>query len=107
MLAAELGTDRYLSVGHGIPVPSDVRNEVDGLRFLAPDYIVFGAYDTGTVVLSEDPVDFHPDGKVVNVVAVADLASALQYVTVATQTIGIYPPERGLKLRDALASAGM
>jgi hypothetical protein len=107
LLAAELGVDRDLADGHGVPVPEEVSDEVDGLRFLAPDYLVFGDYDTGTVVLSNDPVDFHPDGKVVNVVAVPDLDHALQYVTVATQTIGIYPRERGEKLRDSLASAGM
>ena len=42
-------------------------------------------------MLSDEPVSFHPDGKVVNVVAVPSLDSALEYVTVATQTIGIYP----------------
>ena len=106
-LARELGADRPLSDGSGVPVPAAVREEVDGLRFLAPDYEVFGDYETGTVVLSEDPVDFHPEGKVVNVVAVPDLEDALQYVTVATQTIGIFPAERSEKLRDALASCGM
>ena len=107
LLAAELGVDRPLSDGSGVPVPTDVREEVDALRFLAPDYQVFGAYETGVVVLSEDPVDFHPAGKVVNVVALPDLDDALEHVTVATQTIGIYPPERGAVMRDALASAGM
>jgi hypothetical protein len=106
-LASELGIDRPLTDGHGITVPTEVREEVDGLRFLEPDYRVFGAYATGTVVLSTDPVDFHPDGKVVNVVALPLLTDALEHVTVATQTIGLYPPERAPELRDALASAGM
>ncbi len=68
---------------------------------------MFGDYATGTVVLSEDPVDFHPDGKVVNVVALPELSDALAHVTVATQTVGIYPATRGKELRDALAAAGM
>ncbi len=106
-LAAELGVDRPLTDGSGVAVPHAVREEVDALRFLAPDYEVFGDYRTGTVVLSTDPVDFHPDGKVVNVVAVPDLADALEHVTVATQTIGLYPPARGIELRDRLAAAGM
>jgi hypothetical protein len=106
-LATELGVDRPLADGHGVPVPADVREAVEGLRFLEPDYLVFGDFDTGVVVLSEDPVDFHPEGKVVNVVVVPELEDALQYVTVATQTIGIFPPARGEKLRDTLASAGM
>ena len=72
-LAEELAVDRPLTDGSGVPVPRAVREEVDALRFLAPDFQVFGDYRTGTVVLSEEPVDFHPDGKVVNVVAVDDL----------------------------------
>jgi hypothetical protein len=106
-LAVELGEDRPLADGRGVPVPVVVREAVEALRFLEPDYLVFGDYDTGVVVLSDAPVDFHPEGKVVNVVVVPDLEDALQYVTVATQTIGIYPPARAEKLRDALASAGM
>jgi hypothetical protein len=106
-LAKELGVDRPLTDGRGVSVPAAVREEVDALRFLDPDYLVFGDFDTGVVVLSEDPVDFHPDGKVVNVVALGDLDDALEYVNVATQTIGIYPPSRAEKMRDALGSAGM
>jgi hypothetical protein len=106
-LAAELGVDRPLADGSGVPVPDDVRDEVEGLKFLPDDYEIFGAFDTGVVVLSDEPVDFHPDGKVVNVVAVPSLDDALNYVTVATQTIGIYPGSRGPKMRDALASCGM
>ena len=106
-LAEELGVDRPLTDGTGVPVPAEVREEVDALRFLAPDYQVIGDYRTGTVVLSEDPVDFHPEGKVVNVVAVGSLHDALEHVTVATQTIGIHPTTRAVELRDALASAGM
>ena len=107
VLAAEMGLDRPLSDGCGVPVPEDVRDEVEGLRFLPDDYEVFGNFTTGTVVLSDEPVSFHPDGKVVNVVAVPSLDSALEYVTVATQTIGIYPRARGVEMRDALASCGM
>jgi hypothetical protein len=102
-----MGLDRPLSDGSDVPVPEDVRTEVEGLRFLPDDYDVFGSFKTGTVVLSDEPVSFHPDGKVVNVVAVPSLDSALEYVTVATQTIGIYPRSRGIQMRDALASCGM
>ena len=69
LLADEMGLDRPLSDGRGVPVPEDVRDEVEGLRFLPDDYEVFGNFMTGTVVLSDEPVSFHPDGKVVNVVA--------------------------------------
>jgi hypothetical protein len=107
ILAAEMGVDRPLADGRGVMVPQEIRRDVDALRFLEPDYHVFGDYETGTVVLSSDPVDFHPDGKTVNVVAVDTLHDALRYVTVATQTIGVYPSSRGGEIRELLASAGM
>jgi hypothetical protein len=43
----------------------------------------------------------------VNVVVVPSLAEAMQYVTLATQTVGVYPPSRRAELRDALACAGV
>jgi hypothetical protein len=84
-----------------------VRDELDGLRYLDPDFRLFGDDDTGIVVLSEDPVEFHPEGKVVNVVALANLGDVIDHVTVATQTIGIWPSSLAPKLRDALGTAGM
>ncbi len=60
----------------------------------------------GLVILSEEPVDFHPSNKTANVVHVRSLEDAVRYVNVATQTIGIYPRERRKALRDRLASAG-
>jgi hypothetical protein len=107
LLAQELSVDRPLADGSGVPVPGDVREAVDGIRFLEPEYQVFGDFKSGVVVLSSDPVDFHPDGKVVNVVSLRSLDDALAHVNVATQTIGIYPAARGEALRDRLASAGM
>jgi hypothetical protein len=71
-------------------------------------YEVFGSDDgSGLVVLSDEPVDFHPSGKTVNVVRVSSLEEALKYVNVATQTVGIYPRSRGEKLRNGLAANGM
>jgi hypothetical protein len=85
-----------------------LREEIDGLRDLTDYYSVWGGYDgRGIVIRSEEPVDFQPDHKVVNVVPVARLEDALPYVTVATQTVGIYPPDRKTALRDALVSAGV
>jgi hypothetical protein len=107
LLAEELGIDRPLSDGSGVSVPAEVREAVDGLRFLEPDYRVFGSFSTGVVVLSSEPVDFHPEGKVVNVVSVPSLDDAVSFVNVATQTIGLYPAARAEQLRDRLASAGM
>jgi len=51
-------------------------------------------------------VEFYPDGKVVNVVRVQALKDAVRFATVATSTVGVYPPERKADLRDALAAQG-
>ncbi|HEX4531655.1 MAG TPA: acyl-CoA reductase [Acidimicrobiia bacterium] len=106
-LAAELGVDRPMSDGHGVPVPSDVREEVDLLRALDDMYGVWGSYEDGVVIRSDDPVDFHPEGKVVNVVPVDSLDDVLPHVNVATQTIGIYPISLAAAMRDPLAARGM
>jgi len=106
-LALELGVDRPMSDGHGVPVPSDIREEVDLLRALDDMYGVWGSYEDGVVIRSEDPVDFHPEGKVVNVVPVDSLDEVLPHVNVATQTIGIYPPSLSATMRDRLAARGM
>ena len=58
------------------------------------------------MIRSDEAVDFYPEGKVVNVVAVERLEDALRHVNVATQTVGVYPPQRKAALRDLLASAG-
>lgn len=106
-LLGELGKDhRYGNAQIG-PTPVDIREEVDVLRTLDPMYRVFGRPDgRGLVVRSDEPVGFHPDRKTVNVVQVPSLAEAVDHVTVATQTVGIYPANRKAELRDALASAG-
>jgi hypothetical protein len=77
------------------------------LENLEPMYRLFGKYDgNGLVIRSDDPVSFSPTGKLVNVVRVDKLEDAVKYITVASQTIGIYPPAAKKSLRDALASAG-
>jgi len=106
-LAGELGVDRPVADGTGVPVPAEVRDEVDMLRNLAPMFSIWGDFEHGTVVQSDDPVDFHPEGKVVNVVPIASLDDVFQHVNVATQTIGIYPTDLSTTLRDRLASRGM
>jgi hypothetical protein len=106
-LTAELGKDHRLGNAQIEPTPTPIREEVDGLRMLDPMYRVFGRADgRGLVVRSDEPVDFHPDRKTVNVVQVGSLEDAVDHVTVATQTVGIFPASRKAGLRDALASAG-
>lgn len=108
MLQAEMGKERLTASGGGtVHVPAEVREEVQSLRNLEPFYRVFGDCDgKGLVILSEDPVDFHPAGKTVNVVTVVSLDDALRFTSVATQTVGIYPAERKEALREKLAAAG-
>jgi predicted Zn-dependent protease with MMP-like domain len=87
--------------------PRDVCEQLDMMHNLEPIFRLFGRYDgRGLVIRSEEPVSFSPSGKLVNVVRVASLEEAVRHCTVATQTVGVYPPARRISLRDALASAG-
>ena len=107
LLQQRLGVERPTTSACGSPLPSALRDEIDGLRGMEPFYQVWGRYDgSGVVIRSEEPVDFHPDGRVVNVVPVPDLAEAVRHANVATQTVGVYPPERKALLRDPLAAMG-
>jgi Acyl-CoA reductase (LuxC) len=108
LLCDRLGVDREFASAVG-PVPgSDIREAVEGLRFLEPDYRVWGGFDgRGLVVRSPEPVDFHPTNKTVNVVPVNSMAHAVAFATVATQTVGVYPSSAKSDLRDALATAGV
>ena len=108
LLQARLGVERPTTSAIGSPLSGELRDEIDGLRDMQPHYQVWGGYEgKGLVIRSEEPVDFHPDGRVVNVVPVASLAEAVQRANVATQTVGVYPPSRKAELRDALAAAGV
>lgn len=106
-LQAKLGEGRKSASAEPRPIARSIREEVEGLRDMEDFYRVWGGYEgRGLVIRSEEPVDFYPEGKVVNVVAVERLEDAIRQVNVATQTVGVYPPERKTALRNALASAG-
>lgn len=108
LLQPRLAIERFTCSAKQQPVAANLREEIDGLRSMDSLYRVWGDYNgRGLVIRSEDPVDFHPDGRIVNVVPVKSLADALRYVTVATQTVGVYPPSRKIELRDTLASRGV
>lgn len=108
LLCERLGVDRDFAEAVGPKTPSDIREEVEGMRFLEPDYRVWGKYDgSGLVVRSPEPVDFHPTNKTVNVVPVASMVDAANFATVATQTVGVYPTHRKAEIRDRLATAGV
>jgi hypothetical protein len=107
LLQAKLGEGRKSASAEPRPIARSIREEVEGLRDMEDFYRVWGGYEgRGLVIRSEEPVDFYPEGKVVNVVAVERLEDAIRQVNVATQTVGVYPPERKTALRNALASAG-
>ncbi|MCW2527577.1 MAG: long-chain-fatty-acyl-CoA reductase [Pseudonocardiales bacterium] len=107
-LAGQLGKERRTATAIGAPVPAELREELEVLRHMPDQYRIWGSFDgTGLVVRSEEPIDLHPSGKVVNVVPVASLAEAVRFADVATQTVGIYPSSRKREVRDALASAGV
>ncbi len=107
LLQPRLGEGRKSASAEPQPIPRAIREEVEGLRDMEDFYRVWGGYEgRGLVIRSEEPVDFYPEGKVVNVVAVERLEDAIRQVNVATQTVGVYPPERKTALRNALASAG-
>lgn len=106
-LQERLGIDRETASAQAHPLPVEVRDEIEMLTLMDDDCKVWGKPDgRGLVILTEDPVDFHPSNKTANVVHVASLEDAVRFVNVATQTIGIYPPEAKRALRDRLASAG-
>jgi hypothetical protein len=106
-LQAELGQERPTASAAPIPLAGAIRDELDGLRAFDDEYRLFGGYDgRGLVVRSAAPVDFYPDNKIVNVVRVADLRDAVRHVSVATQTVGVFPASRRIELRDPLCSAG-
>lgn len=106
-LQERLAVDRETSSAVAPPPPLDVREEIEMLRVMDEDVKVWGKPDgRGMVILTSEPVDFHPTNKTANVVHVASLDDAVRFVNVATQTIGMYPPERKKAMRDRLASAG-
>jgi hypothetical protein len=108
ILLNELSIDRPAGDGQARPTPFDLREEIGSLRLLEPDFRVWGEFDgRGVIVRSDEPVDFAPAGKTVNVVPVDRLLDAVAFTTVATQTVGVYPSERKAELRDPLATAGV
>ncbi len=99
--------ERAAETGDARPLDMDLRERIGMLMMLDDDYRVWGKTDgKGLVICSDEPVDFHPINKTVNVVRVQSLDDAVKYVNVATQTVGFYPLERMADYRDRLASGG-
>jgi hypothetical protein len=100
-------TERAAASGDARPLDLELREQIDVLMMLDDEFRVWGKTDgKGLVIRSDEPVDFHPNNKIVNVVWVDSLDDAAKYVNVATQTVGFYPFERMGDYRDRLASCG-
>lgn len=106
-LQERLGVERETASAVAHPPPPEVREQIEMLQMMDDEVQVWGRADgRGMVILSGEPVDFHPSGKTANVVHLTRLDDAIRHVNVATQTVGVYPPELKRVLRDRLASAG-
>jgi hypothetical protein len=99
--------ERAAASGDVRALDMDLREQIETMMMMGDEYRVWGKADgRGCVIRSDEPVDFHPINKTANVVCVPSLDAAVQYVNVATQTVGLYPFERIADYRDRLASGG-
>jgi hypothetical protein len=106
-LQERLGVDRSMASAVALLPPAELREEVEMLKVMDDEAKVWGRFDgRGMVILTDEPVGFHPSGKTANVVHLNALEDAIRHVNVATQTVGIYPEEAKVRLRDRLANAG-
>jgi len=90
----------------------DLKGDIDGLRMDEEWYKVFGGEkNEGAVIVSQldEPVDFSQKlcGRVVNLVPIDDISTAIQSVNAYTQTVGIYPESLKKKIRDDLILHGV
>ncbi len=86
-LAERLGVDREVASAVAPPLPGEMRDEIEVMKSMG-EYQVWGKFDgRGLVILSDEPVEFHPTNKTANVVMVPTLDKAIDYVNVATQTV--------------------
>lgn len=90
----------------------DLKSNIDGLRMDDMFYRVFGGHENeGAVIVSQmdEPVDFSDQlcGRVVNLVPIDDVQTAIQSVNAYTQTVGIYPEQLKQQIRDELILNGV
>lgn len=99
--------ERAAASGDHRPHDMDLKEQIEMMIMMDDEYRVWGKADgKGTVIRSDEPVDFHPINKTANVVHVKSLDDAVKYINVATQTVGFYPFDRMADYRDRLASGG-
>lgn len=90
--------------------PGELKEQLDALLYMEDFYQVIGGEDEeGAVVVSltGDPVEFFPSHKTVNVVPIEDFTSVIEQVTMATQSVGVYPESLKEGLMDSLVARGV
>ncbi|MFX0120624.1 MAG: acyl-CoA reductase [Candidatus Hodarchaeota archaeon] len=116
----ELGAYLYYALTHlpeHISTPAkefniDLKAQIDGLRLDDNFYRIYGGEENeGAVIVSQidEPVDFSDQlcGRVVNLVPINDLSTAIQSMNAYTQTVGIYPERLKRVIRDDLVMHGV
>jgi len=97
--------------GPAVRLDPALAEEIEALQLGGDDwYSVIGGGQGGAVIISkiEEPVDFAPllANRVLNLVPVDDIDTAVRAVTSYTQTIGVHPESLKRELRDRLAMHG-
>ncbi|MHA1166338.1 MAG: acyl-CoA reductase [Candidatus Hodarchaeales archaeon] len=90
--------------------PAALQEDIDSLRYMEGFYEVTGGENgEGAVItsLAGEPVEFFPSCKTVNVIPVDDYREALNRITIATQTVGVYPEKLKDRLMDQLVARGV
>lgn len=90
--------------------PNSLKDEIEALRILEDFYdVIGGENDEGAVItsLAGEAVEFFPSCKIVNVIPIEDYQEAIEMVTIATQTVGIYPESLKQELMDRLVVKGV
>lgn len=116
----QLGAYLYYALTHlpeNISAPvkafnTDLKTQLDGLRIDEDFYRVYGGEQSeGAVIVSliDEPVDFSQQlcGRVVNLVPIDDVQTAIQSVNAYTQTVGIFPENLKHKIRNELVMHGV
>ncbi|MFW9995687.1 MAG: acyl-CoA reductase [Candidatus Odinarchaeota archaeon] len=90
--------------------PRKLKDQIDSLRIIDEFYeVIGGEHGEGAVItsLAGEPVEFFPSCKTVNVIPINDYQEVVELVTVATQTVGIYPESLKDELMDILVTKGV
>ena len=97
--------------GPAVRLDPQLADELEALSIGGDEwYTLIGGGPEGAVIVSriDEPVDFAPllTNRVLNLVPIDDVETAVQAVTTYTQTIGIWPDKLKVALRDSLALHG-